>query len=680
MKSLAPQAERSGETSQRLSDLGRSFVGGPVAIPALVVVVVVVVWAATEAGQPPMHWYPGGLVILGLLVLAATTLPLRLREVPKPVLIAAGFLLAFTLWSFLSIAWADAKGTAWDGANRTLLYLVVFVLFGFWRQRAGAATTVVVLWVLCLSVVAAVVLLRTGSDDGLGMFRDGRLREPAGYANATAALFLMPAWPALVLAGRRELGWPLRGLMAGAATLLACVALLALSRGSVFSTPIMLIILFVAVPARARTFAALVPIALGIAAATPAVLDANEKIRDHAPDALGSLTPTILVAALGVTLVVALGSWLEDRVTRPEVRRGVHRGVAAAGIVTLVVVLGVALAVAGNPFTRISDAWDSFKHGYTNTPGQPLAQGLGSGRYDFYTVSLDLFSAHPVAGIGADNFQQDYLAVRKSGETPRYPHSLEMRTLAQTGVVGALLLIGFIAAALTAAAMALRRGPALGRAVAAAAFTAFAYWLIHGSFDWFWEFAGLGVPAFAMIGLACGLCPRPAPPVTGDDERPLLPRLAVIAALVVGVISMALPWLSDVSTQYAADHWRSDPAAAYRRLDRAASLDPLSPEPYLAAGTIALKRSEQARARASFRKALQRQSRSAYATLELGALASTYDDQAEAARLLARAVRLDPRDELARKALADVRAGRHVSIDALNAAILGRVKAVERGG
>ena len=680
MTSVAPERQSNPAASQRLTDLGRSFIGAPVAIPCLVVILVVIVWSATEAGQPPMDWYPGGLVILGLLVLAATTIPVHLREVPKPILIAIGFLFAFTLWSFLSITWADAKGTAWDGANRTLVYLVVFVLFALWHQRAGAGTAVIALWVLALSVVAAVVLIRTGGEDGLSMFRDGRLREPAGYANATAALFLMPAWPALVLAARRELGWLLRGLMGGAATLLAGVALIALSRGATFSTPIMLILLFALVPARARTFAALVPIALGLAVITPTVLDANEKLRSDQADPLGSVTPVILLVALAVAVVIGVGSLLEDRVTRPEIRRTTHRVVAGAGLATLGVVLVAALVIAGNPVTRVSDAWDSFKQGYTNTPGQPLSQGLGSGRYDYYSVSLDLFGDHPIHGIGADNFQQDYLAVRKSSETPRYPHSVEMRTLAQTGVVGALLLIGFIAAALTAAAMAIRRGSGLARATAAAAVTAFAYWLIHGSFDWFWEFAGLGVPAFAMIGLACGLAPRPGETPIRDEDRSLLPRVAIVAVLVVAVASMALPWLSDVSTQYAADHWRSNPEAAYKRLDRAASLDRLSPEPYLAAATIALKRSEQARARSNFRKALERQSRSAYATLELGALASTYGDRREAERMLARSVALNPRDELARDALAKVRAGRQVSIEQLNAAILGEVRAVERGG
>ena len=683
MTSVAPERKSGIAGSRGLTDLGRSFMAGPVAIPCLVVIVVVVVWAATEAGQPPMDWYPGGLVILGLLVLAATTLPLRISEVPRPVLIAAACLLAFTLWSFLSITWADAKGSAWDGANRTLLYLVVFVLFGLWRQRAWAATTVMVVWILALAVIAAVVLVGISGDGGTEMFSGARLRDPTGYANATAALFLMPAWPALVLAGRRELGWVLRSLMAGAATLLGGVALIALSRGSVYSTPLMLIVVFALVPGRARTFAALVPIAAGLAIVTPAVLDATEKIRDDAPDPLGSLAPTIFLVAAVVALLVGAGSLLEGRVTRTETRRLGRRVVSGTAVVALVGVLVTALVIAGNPVDRVNEGWESFKGDYSDNPTSPLSQGLGSGRYDFYTVSLDLFGSHPVRGVGADNFQQDYLAVRKTDETPRYPHSVEMRTLSQTGVVGTLLLLGFLAAAVTAAVTAIRRASPFAKATAAAATVAFAYWLIHGSFDWFWEFAGLGAPAFAMIGLACGLCPRRNGVLPGGEDAPPLRRVAVVgvvAVLVVAVSSMALPWLSDVSTQYAADHWRSNPEAAYKRLDRAASLDRLSPEPYLAAGTIALKRSEQARARASFRKALERQPRSSYANLELGALASTYGRPAEAKRLLARAVALNPKDQLALNALAEVRAGRQVSIEQLNARILGRVRAVERGG
>jgi Tfp pilus assembly protein PilF len=60
----------------------------------------------------------------------------------------------------------------------------------------------------------------------------------------------------------------------------------------------------------------------------------------------------------------------------------------------------------------------------------------------------------------------------------------------------------------------------------------------------------------------------------------------------------------------------------------------------------------------------------AYATLELGAIASQSGQRAQALVLLERAVRLDPRDPLAREALATARAGRRVSVQALNRSIL----------
>ena len=33
----------------------------------------------------------------------------------------------------------------------------------------------------------------------------------------------------------------------------------------------------------------------------------------------------------------------------------------------------------------------------------------------------------------------------------------------------------------------------------------FGYWFIHGSLDWLWEFAGLGAPAMALLGLGLAM-------------------------------------------------------------------------------------------------------------------------------------------------------------------------------
>jgi len=115
-------------------------------------------------------------------------------------------------------------------------------------------------------------------------------------------------------------------------------------------------------------------------------------------------------------------------------------------------------AVAGNPAARIRHGWDSFKAGYgtSSAVGSHLTSGLGSNRYDFYRVALDEFAAHPLVGIGADNFQEQYLVHGRSDETPRYPHSVELRTLVQTGLVGALLALVGLGAALVAGARAVR--------------------------------------------------------------------------------------------------------------------------------------------------------------------------------------------------------------------------------
>ena len=98
--------------------------------------------------------------------------------------------------------------------------------------------------------------------------------------------------------------------------------------------------------------------------------------------------------------------------------------------------------------------------------------------------------------------------------------------------------------------------------------------------------------------------------------------------------------------QSAARIWTKAPRPAYARLNDAARLNPLSDEPYLVAGSIALRFGDLARADHEFALALRRTPGDAYATLERGAIASTEKDRARALELLERAARLNPRDPL----------------------------------
>jgi tetratricopeptide (TPR) repeat protein len=224
-----------------------------------------------------------------------------------------------------------------------------------------------------------------------------------------------------------------------------------------------------------------------------------------------------------------------------------------------------------------------------------------------------------------------------------------------------------------------RRTDPLAATVAAAALGGFGYWAVHGSFDWFWEFAGLGAPAFALLGIACSLAPRRtpgAPPPTVRRSRRARITLGVgsAAAALGAAYSFAAPWLSERQIQSAARIWPRAPLAAYARLDDAAVLDPLSDRPYLVAGAIAVRFGDLARAEDEFSRALTRVPNGAYATLELGAIASASGDRARSLRLLRRAVSLAPRDKLFREALAVAAHGRRLNLTALDRAILGRAQ------
>jgi hypothetical protein len=734
----------------------------PATVPALGALALMAVWASDQAGYPLTHWAPGGLVVLVLLGIALVAARPRLAEIPVPVLVAVGCLAAYTALSFLSILWAGVPGDAWEGADRTLLYLLVFALFACWPQRGATAALLLCAWTLAVIALALFAVLHLNAAAGsvtrlAALAPGGRLTYPAGYANADAAQWLIAFWPALLIARSRRLPWGLRGVLAGGAVLLAGVALLSQSRGALYATPVMLVLVFALLPGRVRTFALLIPVAAGIAAAAPAVLRVGDRLSALEADGSGATaalhsattavhgaTAAILFAALAVGVVVAAGAAVESRhkALSPSVEARVHRGVGALAIVLLVGLLVGGWAAAGDPLARARHAWDTFKspsgYGANSHTGSRLTSGLGSSRYDFYRVALDEFVAHPVGGIGADNFAEPYLEHGRSDETPHYPHSVELRTLVETGLIGALLAVVGMGAALLAAwraivgspdpsrravvgssdssgrrvvgssdplsraiagssdpsgRMVMRSPDPLGRAVAAAAVAGFVYWVVHGSFDWFWEFAGLGAPAFALLGLACALAPRkvraavahrastdrptPGPSAGGAPLR--LPRpgwvpacvaLAGAIALLAAIASFTAPWLSRLQVQSAAHVWVRSPQQAYARLNDAARLNPLGDEPYVVAGSIALRRGELGRADREFALGLGRTPGDAYATLERGAIASARGERHRALELLARAVHLNPRDPLTREALALARSGRTVDIGELNRSIL----------
>ena len=85
--------------------LRQLFPGGrfdlALALPPLVMLALLLYWAADEGGFRPALWYPGALIVLWLLVIcsADAMFSLRRREWRTGALV---FFALFTVWSFLS--------------------------------------------------------------------------------------------------------------------------------------------------------------------------------------------------------------------------------------------------------------------------------------------------------------------------------------------------------------------------------------------------------------------------------------------------------------------------------------------------------------------------------------------------------------------------------------------------
>jgi tetratricopeptide (TPR) repeat protein len=330
----------------------------------------------------------------------------------------------------------------------------------------------------------------------------------------------------------------------------------------------------------------------------------------------------------------------------------------------------------GDVSSRISNAWDSFVEGREpEGPGVRFGATLGSQRYDYWRVSWHQFERAPLGGAGADNFQQDYLRERRSDQEPRYPHSLAVRTLAQTGIVGVLLLAAALAAALAGALRTLRARPAgFGAAAAVGGVAAFAYWLVHAMGDWLYEYPGVAALAFALLGVACALQPRVVAgrAAPGSPARGPVVRVGAGIAVALLVLAMLGPWLAERHITSAAAKWRADPDAAFDDLSKAASFNPLSDRPQLVAGTIALQMGDEERAREEFREALERNGRDTYALLELGVLTANAGDEEAGRALVARALELSPRDAVIVDVHRRLEKGEDVDVTEVNDALLKR--------
>jgi hypothetical protein len=635
----------------------------PGLLPSLLAISVVLWFAADKGGFRETTWMPATLLLGAGLVVCLAALP---RPRPARAALAAILLLAgYGVFCLLSMLWADQPELAWDAGNRTLLYALILALCALWPLRGRSAAVVLGVFGLAVAAIALVELLKASGAEGAGPFFDeGRFAGPVGYTNANVGLWMLGLLPCAVLAGRRGVPVLLRGLFLGAAGLLAGAALLGQSRGWLMALPLVALLAILVVPGRGRTIVALAALGAAIALILGPLLDVYSELPSQPPGAVfDSALRALLLAGAGLAVLGALAAVIDERVQVPaaRARRISAAAVAAAAVAAVGVVAGYAV-VERNPFTAASEAWDEFKQGgYSpRDPSGRLTAGFSTYRWDYWRVAWSEFEDAPLLGAGADNFGRAYLRRGESPQRPQFPHSTEMVALAETGVVGALLLGGAFLCALLAALPGRRRADLAG-AAAGTGLLMFGYWLVHGTLDRFWEFPALSGPALAGLGVGIAV----ARGVKEDAEVPASPvargRVLVVACAGGLLLAMSVvpPWLSQRDHRAAIAAAETNPEAALERLDRAAELNRLSPAPDRTAGLIELRRGHYDAAVHEFRQAFERDPGDSDLHFLLGLAESKAGRPRQAIRSAREALTLAPRDHVAEAVLRELRrAGR----------------------
>jgi tetratricopeptide (TPR) repeat protein len=612
---------------------------------AAVAVAVVLAASPVADGYFDFDWW--GAIALGALVLLVVLAGVVRPSFTRYGALAFGGVLLLLGLSAASMLWAESRDSAWTEVNRLALYAALFAVgLVAVRDRRTARVVLVVLgsaallaslW-LCLSFLF-------GANQGAFLTR--RLNSPIGYINGTACLLVMGVWPWIALAesASRRLAW------AGALSAAAVIAgMLVLTQARAVMPAILLSAVLVLACAGGRTRRAvnLLLVTAAVAVALPWTLavystgGAADRLLLPSHGLIRAAAAAILLCALGVGLArLGLGA-LMDRVETARRDQWLRR----LGITLAVVsVCSVAvLAVVGGPY--IARQWQNFTALKVNESAATRFTDFSGYRYDLWRVALREFEQHPVGGLGAGNYDDEYYQLRRTSQYVIVPHSLELQMAAELGVGGVIALLLFCGAVL--AACFARRGTlaSTDRLVKVAAAGMFAAWLIDTSVDWTYDIPGLAGAAI----LAAALLVVPARSGRVGAFAPRRSRRAQAgAALALAVLALLA---ASVGRQYAATRYQeagatelaASPRAALSTLAEAEKLDPYSLQTLYSLASAYAREDNYPRARDTLLQAQAVEPDSYVTPALLGDLATRRGDSTLAGAEYHRALVLNPND------------------------------------
>jgi tetratricopeptide (TPR) repeat protein len=422
----------------------------------------------------------------------------------------------------------------------------------------------------------------------------------------------------------------------------AITLLLTYSRGGVVVALAAVAVFLAVCPQRLEAVAALlvsIPAAIAVGAwafSEPGLVDNNQPYDER-------LRAGLLLGALLVVAGVAVGAAAWVAVGREERWRPRFRwrlsGPRLAGGAAAALLVAVLAVSGGHPVDWIRDGFREFTNPVSGAGTDPTRLGSFSSnsRWTWWEEAWTLFEDEPLVGHGAASFAVARRPIRVNTTYATEPHNLALQSLAETGLVGFLLIGGATAAAAAAVVAAIRRSAEPDAAAATALSVAVLAYLLHALIDYDWDFVALTGPTMLVLGvlLAAG---RPA-------RRARLPVWSIGAVLVAPVVvfSLAAPWLAsrDVADAYAAIE-RRDIDRALDEAGRARDLNPLAIEPLYAAAVAEEDRGDNRAALERYAEAVKLQPENWQTWYELGRFELSVGPAEQGILHLRRSRELDP--------------------------------------
>jgi hypothetical protein len=467
-------------------------------------------------------------------------------------LAALGLLAAFVAWTALSLTWTESVEKTSADLARVATYLGVFALALSARDSQSARRVVAAVGAGIVFVVAIALLSRLHSAwfpaaDQTAQFLTSnreRLSYPLHYWNGLAALIAIGA-PLVLQVGTRARTTLWRAAAAAALPAMALTAFFTLSRGGIAATVIALALFVALTPDRLSTIPTLLLSGLGSLVLIVAA-DHRDALQhgllNATADRQGDELLVIVLVVCAAVGALQAGIVLAARGRRRPAWTRVPRRNALAALAAGVLVALVVAGAVGAP-GRASDAWAEFKE--KGSPGkgtERLGSAAGQNRYQLWSAAVKENASEPLTGTGSGTFEYWWARNADVPEIVRDTHSLYLQTLGELGIVGLILLSGFLLVVLGGGCVVLLGVESVNRPPPAAALAGCTAFCITATFDWMWQLPVLPV---ATLMLAAVLVSGGLRSDAGERKGlPIAPRIAVAVAALAAIVAIAIPLAS----------------------------------------------------------------------------------------------------------------------------------------